>query len=187
MTERSPGEAFLTRWSRRKREQDLDLPRTPDEHALPANQASGLPGDAAAAAPERVLTDADMPPLESLDEASDFSGFLSQGVSDELRRMALRKLFAQPSFNVLDGLNDYDEDYTKLAPLGDTITYQMRQWMERDRKKLEDEAAQARDGEPEALAPAEASSADPGEAQDSEADAGGGPPRDPLDAPDPKG
>lgn len=131
MPDSSRDEAFLSRWSRLKRQRET-ASATPT--AAPGATAlhDEAPGEAPAPAP--VLTDADMPPVESLGETSDFSGFLSAGVSQELRDMALRKLFSLPQFNVVDGLNDYDEDYTKLAPLGDTVTYQMRQWLERDAK-----------------------------------------------------
>jgi hypothetical protein len=33
----------------------------------------------------------------------------------------LRKLFLSPSINILDGLNDYDENYTTFELLGDII------------------------------------------------------------------
>lgn len=108
------GEGFLSRWSRRKQQASTDLP----EAVPPAEQVP--------AEPEPVLTDADMPPLESLDERSDYSGFLSSGVSEELRRLALRKLFRSAAFNVTDGLDDYAEDFTSFAKLGDIVTREMR-------------------------------------------------------------
>ena len=67
--------------------------------------------------PPPLLGDADMPPLDSLGPESDYSGFLSPGVSEELRRLALRKLFHSPLFNVTDGLDDYDDDFTSFAVL----------------------------------------------------------------------
>ena len=85
-----------------------------------------------------VLTDEDMPPVDSLTPDSDYTGFLSPGVSEDLRRLALRKLFHGPEFNVIDGLDDYDGDYTNFAKLGDVITSEMRHRMEIEaRKKLE--------------------------------------------------
>lgn len=85
-----------------------------------------------------VLTDEDMPPVDSLTPDSDYTGFLSPGVSEDLRRLALRKLFHGPEFNVIDGLDDYDGDYTNFAKLGDVITSEMRHRMEIEaRRKLE--------------------------------------------------
>ncbi len=89
-----------------------------------------------------------LPPLESLDENSDYRGFLAPEVSEELHRLALRKLFHSSRFQVLDGLNDYDEDYTSFAPLGDLITHEMRRKMEAEAKRLaENEAADSTEQE----------------------------------------
>jgi hypothetical protein len=64
---------------------------------------------------------------------------MSSGVSDGLRRQALRKLFSQPAFNVTDGLNDYDEDYTKFAGLGNIITHEMKRMLKRELDALQEE------------------------------------------------
>jgi hypothetical protein len=117
-------EDFLARWSRRKVAQEQGAT---DAEAV-ALQQTGTPDDEAAS----ELTDADMPPLESLDEDSDFAPFLSTGVSDSLRRKALRILFGQSAFNITDGLNDYDEDYTEFAELGNVITHEMKRALQRE-------------------------------------------------------
>ena len=65
--------------------------------------------------------DADMPPLESLGPESDYSGFMSPGVSEELRRLALRKLFRSPLYNITDGLDDYDDDFRSFAVLNEAF------------------------------------------------------------------
>ena len=114
-------EDFLARWSRRKLDARHDAPEVPGDTAV-AVTPSGTP----AVEPERELTDADMPPIETLDADSDYAAFLSPGVSDDLRQQALRKLFSQPDFNITDGLNDYDEDYTQFAGLGNVITHEMK-------------------------------------------------------------
>ena len=106
---------FLSRWSRRKQQLDLDEPPSADATVIEPEPEA-----------EPVLTDADMPPVDSLDEGSDYSGFLSPGVSEELRRLALRKLFRAASYNITDGLDDYDEDFTSFAKLGDIVTREMR-------------------------------------------------------------
>lgn len=88
-----------------------------------------------------LLTDDDMPPIESLSSDSDLSGFFSKGVSTALKRAALRHVFQQPQFNVRDGLNDYDGDYTVFEPLGDTVTSDMKWHVARkERERLEAEA-----------------------------------------------
>ncbi|SFG39231.1 DUF3306 domain-containing protein [Neptunomonas qingdaonensis] len=86
-----------------------------------------------------LLTDADMPPIESLGEKSDFSQFLSSGVSDELRNLALRKLFNMPQFNVRDGLNDYDDDLSKIPVLAQEVAAKMRGWLHEKQEQLTSE------------------------------------------------
>ena len=127
-------ESALQRWSRRKHESaeitDVDEPEIAVELAAEPE-------------PEKpALTDADMPPIESLDENSDYAGFLSPEVSEELRKLALRKLFHLPSFNVRDGMDDYDGDYTEFAALGNLVTADMKHIAEVEAKrKLEQLAA----------------------------------------------
>lgn len=86
-----------------------------------------------------VLTDEDMPPIESLSEKSDFSQFLSSGVSDQLRNLALRKLFNLPQFNVRDGLNDYDEDFSQIPVLAQEVASKMRSWLHEKQDQLTSE------------------------------------------------
>ena len=100
-------------------------------------------------------TDADMQPIESLQPDSDYAAFLSPKVSEKLRRMALRKLFQLPHFNICDGLDDYAEDYRNFAPLGDIVTADMRHRLERELEALK-ERRQTGAGEPENEKPAEA-------------------------------
>lgn len=126
---------FLARWSERKRQArgGVELGEPPGE-SWTVPEVAPEAADEAEGAP--VLTDADMPPLESLDEGSDYSGFLSPGVSEELRRKALSKLFRGAGFNIADGLDDYDEDFTSFLPLGDIVTSDMRHQMEEAAKRL---------------------------------------------------
>ncbi len=108
-------EGALRRWSRRKARAGA-----PDRGEDPlAHRPEPAPTPAA-------LTDADMPPLESLDEDSDYSAFLSPEVGEELRRLALRKLFHLPKFNVCDGLDDYDDDFRGFEALGEVLTADLR-------------------------------------------------------------
>jgi hypothetical protein len=48
----------------------------------------------------------------------------------------LRKLFHSPKFNVRDGLDDYDLDFTNPEPLGDIITAEMRHRMQVELERL---------------------------------------------------
>ncbi len=61
---------------------------------------------------EAVDPTADLPPVEALDENSDYTGFLRDGVPEALRNAALRRLWrSSPLFAFGDGLDDYDEDF----------------------------------------------------------------------------
>jgi hypothetical protein len=144
-------EGRLSRWSRRKqqtaeetRKEDLTLRRT-EQNRLEADFPETVVELAAQEPEDRepVLTDADMPAIESLKEDSNFSQFMSSGVSDELRNLALKKMFKAPFFNIRDGLDEYDEDFTTFEKLGDIVTCDMRHQMEVEaKKKLEAEARQ---------------------------------------------
>jgi hypothetical protein len=132
-------EGFLTRWSRRKTlsRQGEELPEPAEEAdgehaaspvaqdpALIPEDSSSEPAAEAAGVPEE--TTPELPPLESLDEDSDYSAFLGDGVPADVKQKALHKLFHSPKFNIRDGLDDYDWDFTNPEPLGDIITAEMR-------------------------------------------------------------
>jgi len=138
-------ESALSRWSRRKLEAD-QLALVVEESASPDIETSLSTADQVTADTEAkpVLTDADMPDIETLNEDSDFSGFMSAGVSDKLRNLALRKLFKAPVFNIRDGLDEYDEDYTYFEKLGDIVTCDMKHQIEmQELKRREAEEAEA--------------------------------------------
>lgn len=147
---------FLGRWARRKEAARVapERPAAEPDEGPPAGAAE--PDDAAPApvsedsADEATdappsLTDADMPDIETLQPDSDVSGFFSPGVSDALRRKALRRLFHTSRFNVKDGLDDYDDDYTLLQPLGDTMTHDLQR--QNDRLAERRQAREAKDAE----------------------------------------
>ena len=69
---------------------------------------------------------APLPELDSLGDHSDVSAFLDPDVDELVRRAALRRVFLSPAFNVVDGLDDYDDDFTRFEPLGDIVTSDMR-------------------------------------------------------------
>jgi hypothetical protein len=79
---------------------------------------------------------ADLPDLDTLDQESDYSVFLSPKVDEALRRKALRQLFHSPKFNICDGLDDYCGDFTRFEPLGDVVTADLRHQLERVAERL---------------------------------------------------
>ena len=137
-----PQDNFLSRWSRRKhraRQGGAEAPSTGSDEGTAAAVSKALTDGGA---PEPTDAKPALPPVESLDAESDYTGFMSSDVSEELRRAALRKLFHVPAFNVTDGLDDYDEDFRTFEALGDIVTADMRYRMER-----EEELARERNGE----------------------------------------
>jgi hypothetical protein len=100
---------FLARWSQRK-------------------QAARVAPPAAVPADEVVETPApDLPPVDELTPQSDFSAFMHPKVDADLRRAALKKLFSDPHFNVMDGLDTYVDDYSKSDPLPPGMLAGLRQ------------------------------------------------------------
>jgi hypothetical protein len=107
---------FLSRWSRRKHavrkgEVPPPGPDQPVAGAVPAViPTSGAPAETESE-PEPL------PPVESLTPESDFSPFMRKDVEPGLRRAALKTLFRDPRFNVMDGLDVYIDDFSKPDPI----------------------------------------------------------------------
>ena len=68
-----------------------------------------------------------MPPVESLTIDSDFSVFLQPKVDAALTRQALKQLFRDPHFNVMDRLDVYIDDYTQADPISADVVRTMVQ------------------------------------------------------------
>jgi hypothetical protein len=131
-------ESGLSRWARRKQEAREAPAIVSEMPAAEAESMLGVPVTDEISEEPVALTDADMPDIDALGEDSDFTGFMSPGVSDELRNLALRKLFHAPVFNIRDGLDEYDEDYTSFEKLGDIVTCDMKHQIEvQERKRRE--------------------------------------------------
>lgn len=102
----SSPETFLQRWARRKTEQvALRVPDSPVDRSLPEPEMAvqtTLPSLADVGA---LLADAD------------YSRFIATGVDKVVHRAAMKKLFAEPHFNVMDGLDIYIADYNVASPV----------------------------------------------------------------------
>lgn len=137
-----PGESILQRLHRRKAEARLATNKTAPVAPDPGNAPLIKPEGPDSGSPSEP-TDADMPPMDSLTAESDYRGFLSARVSESLRRAALRKLFHSAQFNVIDELDDYAEDFTAFASLGDIVTADMRHRIEIEAKRTAERVAQS--------------------------------------------
>lgn len=117
---------FFSRWSRRKVQVRSGEP-LPPEPAAPRPAAAVTPvavvAPPAVQAPVPAEKPEEAPPALTLDDVarltpeSDFSSFVARGVSPDVRNAAVKKLFADPHFNVMDGLDIYIDDYSKPSPL----------------------------------------------------------------------
>ena len=122
--ERESSEAFLSRWSRKKEEAREPPP--------PAQQQPDLKSPA----PE-------LPPIESLTPDSDYRAFFQPKVNDDVRRAALKKLFGDPHFNVMDGLDVYIDDYSKSEPIPPAMLAGMKtaqdilRWAREDKEEFD--------------------------------------------------
>ncbi len=135
-------ESFLARWSRRKREaaRRAEAPAAVEETRAP---------------PAAEVRDTEMPPVdpaelpdpETLGPDADFRVYLREGVPEELKRRALRRLWrCNPIIRSVDMLDDYCEDFTDAA----TVVAGLRTVYEAGRglwQKLEEAGAAARAGD----------------------------------------
>lgn len=101
-------ESFFARWSKRNAEaaaekQVAETTTTESQSIQPVEEPSRLPP---------TLDD-----VAQLTSDSDFKPFVARGVDENVRRSAMKKLFADPHFNVMDGLDIYIDDYTKPDPI----------------------------------------------------------------------
>jgi len=102
-------ETFFGRWSRRKAEV-AQAEATPPAAAPVAEPALPVPADAEAPAPTLAQ-------VAELPKDADFRPFVARGVDEGVRRAAMKKLFTDPHFNVMDGLDIYIDDYSKSDPI----------------------------------------------------------------------
>lgn len=140
--------SFVSRWSRRKRERDLTAEAKPE--APLAERAEGEGPQTEAEVEELVKS---LPDIETMTEESDFTVFLQKGIPQELKQRALRRLWRlNPIFANLDGLNDYDDDFTDAALVVKNLKtlYEVGKGMP-DPKKPEEEEEEAETAEAESL------------------------------------
>ena len=109
------GDDFLSRWSRRKL--DARAGRTLEEPAPATTNQPVATHAPAAESGESVQAEPDLPPVESLTPESDYTPFMRTEVDPKVRQQALRTLFRDPRFNVMDGLDVYIDDYSKPDPI----------------------------------------------------------------------
>lgn len=129
---------FLTRWSQRKVKVRSGLAPAEPEAAPVAGpgQAAALPAVSSAVPPGELNDEPGKPAtpaaltlddVDALTAQSDFSRFVRADVDGPVRNAALKKLFADPAFNVMDGLDTYIDDYGRPDPLSPAMLRKMVQ------------------------------------------------------------
>jgi hypothetical protein len=106
---RESTEDFVSRWSRKKAEARQAPPQAPAREVDPKTPAPELP------------------PIDKLTIDSDYRDFFHPKVGEDVRRAALKKLFSDPRFNVMDGLDVYIDDYSKNDPIPAAMLASLKQ------------------------------------------------------------
>ncbi len=108
---------FLNRWSRRKADVKAELEPKASELAKESDVK-------ALDTPKQDPQEPVAPPPVSLEDvakidrfAPDFSAFMQPGVDPAVQQAALKKMFSDPHFNIMDGLDIYIDDYSKPDPI----------------------------------------------------------------------
>ena len=134
-------DGFLSRWARRKKqvrageavaaEASVPAPPSVGPTLVPAFdvEAQAVSTETPAKTPAETLGEPlpTMADVALLTRESDYSRFVSPGIDDGVKRAAMRKLFTDPHFNVMDGLDTYIDDYGKPDPIPLEMLRQMNQ------------------------------------------------------------
>ncbi|MCK9260099.1 MAG: DUF3306 domain-containing protein [Azoarcus sp.] len=124
----TPGR-FLSRWSRLKLAPAASEPEEPAVPTpvgdVPPTAATTVEGGACEEI-DQTAAPAALPDVASLALDSDFTAFLKDEVGEGLRRQALKKLFNDPHFNVMDGLDIYIDDYSVSTPIPPELLAKLR-------------------------------------------------------------
>ncbi|MFS1974660.1 DUF3306 domain-containing protein [Vibrio splendidus] len=150
---------FFSRWSQRKLDESNDEPleveQTLEATELTSSDSSSevspadLSSEMEVAAPQSLESDAletneevhaadvQDPAPEATEDLS-VAQLLVSEASESVKKAALRKLFLSEEFNVRDGLDDYDDDYSNLKSLSEGVAETLRDWV---KDKTEEETA----------------------------------------------
>lgn len=152
-------DGFVSRWARRKAQAragavvapapapaHVPVP-APDAAPAVVPAAERLAPPAVEAAPLPTLAD-----VAQLTRESDYSRFVAAGVDEGVKQAAMKKLFADPHFNVMDGLDTYIEDYGQPDPIPIAMLRRMNQ--STFLRLFDDEEGDAKTAQASTVAPA---------------------------------
>lgn len=124
-------ESFFGRWSQRKQAQRAGQVLAEPESKPLARQATGQALEPAADPGLRQDVSPPQPPPLTLADAqvltpeSNFAPFVARDVTPEVRNAAMKKLFADPHYNLMDRMDVYIDDYSQADPLPESMLRQM--------------------------------------------------------------
>jgi hypothetical protein len=137
-------DGFLGRWSQRK--QAVQQGRVVDEPAAVKPTSVGVQAGGSSHAEVAPVSDVTSdgsqptaiqatPPtatptptladVNALNAESSFAPFVSREVPPEVRNAAMKKLFTDPHYNLMDGLDIYIDDYSKPDPMPASMLRQL--------------------------------------------------------------
>lgn len=151
---------FFSRWSKRKLENEtVELTTAQDveeqsltDHTIPAPQADNST-DAVLTSPEPLEIESAETSLEESNEENvateteaetqdpekmSLANLLVSQVEESAKKAAMRKLFMSDEFNIRDGLDDYDDDYSNLKNLSKGVAETLREWVNEKPEETEE-------------------------------------------------
>ncbi len=122
---------FLNRWARRKAGVIEESVKDNSQQSVPNTENKTAQSDSQSDAsltssqktPNELTAPPEVPPptmedVEKIDvKATDFSAFMRADVDPAVQQAAIKKMFRDPHFNVMDGLDIYIDDYSKPDPI----------------------------------------------------------------------
>ncbi|PHJ43225.1 hypothetical protein AK965_01685 [Vibrio sp. PID17_43] len=138
---------FFSRWSKRKLEESITElkdaevvesnkliePETAQTQEEPNTETKAVAAETLGASAQEASSESNDP------EEVSVAQLLVSEASESVKKAALRKMFLSEEFNVRDGLDDYDDDYSNLKSLSEGVAETLRDWV---KEKTEEEPAE---------------------------------------------
>ncbi|MDO8306606.1 DUF3306 domain-containing protein [Herminiimonas sp.] len=110
---------FFARWSKKKNGATTDAEQA--QAGVPLAPAADDNGELAGQTEAAVKPLPTQEDVAQLTHDSDYSAFMAQGVDESVKQSAMKKLFTNPHFNIMDGLDIYIEDYNTFEPISPAL------------------------------------------------------------------
>ncbi|MFM2642642.1 DUF3306 domain-containing protein [Vibrio chagasii] len=146
---------FFSRWSQRKLDESTDKALEAEQPVEETSVTSSESVSQTHTSTEELAPNepTSIEPTDALEESADTKESASEATSEateelsmaqllvseaseSVKKAALRKLFLSEEFNVRDGLDDYDDDYSNLKSLSEGVAESLRDWV---KEKAEEE------------------------------------------------